>query len=212
MAGAKRTNPKLWETVKAEVTAGNKGGDPGEWSARKAQMAVREYKKRGGGYDDKGPKQADTDLHHWTEEDWGTKSGGKSDKTGERYLPKIVRLLLTEEEYARTTAKKRGGRLQFVDQPEDIRDKAAAIRKDGPTRAMLDARARELEIEGRSTMNDADLLKAIEAATDANGRAKAKGSSLQGRNKSELMALARERGLEGRSRMTKDELALALGG
>ncbi len=212
MAGAKRTDPKLWDTVKAEVTAGNKGGDPGEWSARKAQMAVREYKNRGGGYDDKGPKQADTDLHHWTEEDWGTKSGGESDKTGERYLPKIVRLLLTEEEYARTTAKKRGGRLQFVDQPEDIRDKAAAIRKDGPTRAMLDTRARELAIEGRSTMNDADLLKAIEAATDANGRAKGKGSGLQGRSKGELMALARERGLEGRSRMTKDELALALGG
>jgi hypothetical protein len=40
MAEAKRTDPDLWDKVKAEVTAGDKGGDPGEWSARKAQMAV----------------------------------------------------------------------------------------------------------------------------------------------------------------------------
>ena len=41
MAGtAKKTNPKLWETVKAKVTRDGKGGKPGQWSARKAQMAV----------------------------------------------------------------------------------------------------------------------------------------------------------------------------
>ncbi len=34
MAEAVRTNPTLWEQVKAEITAGDKGGDPGEWSAR----------------------------------------------------------------------------------------------------------------------------------------------------------------------------------
>jgi hypothetical protein len=211
MAGAKRTDPELWEKVKAEVTAGDKGGDPGEWSARKAQMAVREYKKRGGGYDDRGPKQEDTRLHHWTEEDWGTKSGGESEKTGERYLPKLVRLLLTEEEYARTTAKKRGGRMQFVDQPEDVREKASAIRKHGPTREMLEARGRELHIDGMGDLDDKALLKTIEDATDEHGRAKVGASALLGRSKGELLAMARERGLEGRSRMTKEELALALG-
>jgi hypothetical protein len=212
MAEAVRTNPTLWEQVKAEITAGDKGGDPGEWSARKAQMAVREYKKRGGGYDAKGPRQEDTNLHHWTEEEWGTKSGGKSEATGERYLPRLALLLLTEEEYARTTARKRGGRMQFVDQPEDIREKVALIRKHGPTREMLDARARELRIEGAPSMDDRALLKAIEAATDENGRAKGSAPALRGKSKAELLALARERGLEGRSRMTKEELALTLGG
>ncbi|WP_210527240.1 DUF5872 domain-containing protein [Rubellimicrobium arenae] len=212
MAEAQRTDPRLWEKVKAEVTAGAKGGDPGEWSARKAQMAVQEYKRRGGGYDESGPSQDETDLHHWTEEDWGTKSGHESGETGERYLPKLVRMLLTEEEYARTTAKKRGGRLQFVDQPEDIREKAARIRKDGPTKAMLDARARELRIEGRSSMDEKRLLRAIEEATDENGRAQGSPSSLRDRSKADLLTLARERGLEGRSRMTKDELARALAG
>jgi hypothetical protein len=37
---------KLFERIKA----GSKGGDPGEWSARKAQLLAREYKAKGGGY------------------------------------------------------------------------------------------------------------------------------------------------------------------
>ena len=40
---AEKTDPKLWEKVKAEVTKDGKGGKPGQWSARKAQMAVAEY-------------------------------------------------------------------------------------------------------------------------------------------------------------------------
>ena len=33
-----------------KVKAGGKGGKPGQWSARKAQMVAREYKAKGGGY------------------------------------------------------------------------------------------------------------------------------------------------------------------
>ena len=124
---AKRTDPDLWEQVKAEVTEGSKGGEPGQWSARKAQMAVQEYKKRGGGYDESGPAKEDTHLHEWTKEDWGTKSGGESGETGERYLPLQVRMLLTEEEYDRSTTKKRKGAEQFVDQPKDVAEKVATI-------------------------------------------------------------------------------------
>ena len=43
---SKKADPELWEKVKGDVTAGDKGGRPGQWSARKAQMAVQEYKKR----------------------------------------------------------------------------------------------------------------------------------------------------------------------
>ena len=50
MAGvARKSDPALWESVKSEVTAGDKGGQPGQWSARKAQLATAEYKRRGGG-------------------------------------------------------------------------------------------------------------------------------------------------------------------
>ena len=30
--------------------AGSKGGNPGQWSARKAQMLAKQYKAKGGGY------------------------------------------------------------------------------------------------------------------------------------------------------------------
>ena len=40
-------NPlRLFERIKA----GGKGGAPGQWSARKAQMLASAYKKAGGGY------------------------------------------------------------------------------------------------------------------------------------------------------------------
>ena len=46
---AEKSDPKLWEKVKEEVTEGDKGGKPGQWAARKAQLAVGEYKQEGGG-------------------------------------------------------------------------------------------------------------------------------------------------------------------
>jgi hypothetical protein len=33
-----------------KIKAGSKGGNPGQWSARKAQLLAVEYKKKGGGY------------------------------------------------------------------------------------------------------------------------------------------------------------------
>jgi hypothetical protein len=38
------------ETIFKRIKAGSKGGDPGEWSARKAQLMAKEYKAAGGGY------------------------------------------------------------------------------------------------------------------------------------------------------------------
>lgn len=35
---AEETDPRLWEKVEHEVTRGDKGGRPGQWSARKGQM------------------------------------------------------------------------------------------------------------------------------------------------------------------------------
>ena len=210
MTDATRTDPDLWETVKKEITEGDKGGEPGQWSARKAQMAVQEYKRRGGGYDDEGADQDETSLHEWTEEDWGTRSGDESGETGERYLPKKVRMLLTDDEYARSTRKKRDGEEQFVDQPDDVRDKVARLKSDGPTKEMLEARARDLDIEGRSSMTKEELLDAIEDATDENGRGHGSKAALSHRTKADLMEMARDRDIEGRSDMTKDDLVEAL--
>jgi hypothetical protein len=44
------TKPGMRKTLFNKIKAGSKGGDPGEWSARKAQLLASEYKKSGGGY------------------------------------------------------------------------------------------------------------------------------------------------------------------
>lgn len=160
---AEKTDPKLWEQVKEEVTAGGKGGRKGQWSARKAQLAVAEYKKRGGDY--VGERDADNSLHQWTDEDWGTKSGEKSKDSGERYLPKKAREALSKDEYARTTAKKRADTRkgeQFSAQPVDVADKTRAHR-DHRTRAELYDEAKKRDIAGRSRMTKDQLLRALYA-------------------------------------------------
>lgn len=127
---AKRDDPELWERVKAKVTRGTKGGKAGQWSARKAQLAVAEYQRLGGGY--LGPKSPRNALAKWTREKWGTKSGKASLKTGERYLPKAAREALTPQEYAETTRAKRAGLRrgeQFTAQPGRIARKTAKYRK-----------------------------------------------------------------------------------
>jgi stalled ribosome alternative rescue factor ArfA len=44
------TKPALRKRLVAEAKASNKGGRPGQWSARKAQMVAKKYKQLGGGY------------------------------------------------------------------------------------------------------------------------------------------------------------------
>jgi hypothetical protein len=46
------TKPGMRKAKFNKIKAGSKGGDPGEWSARKAQLLAAEYKKAGGGYKD----------------------------------------------------------------------------------------------------------------------------------------------------------------
>jgi|TARA_R100001086_G_scaffold120484_1_gene62014 hypothetical protein len=44
------TKPGLRKRIFNRIKAGGKGGKPGQWSARKAQMMAKAYKKAGGGY------------------------------------------------------------------------------------------------------------------------------------------------------------------
>ena len=44
------TKPEMRKRLFNQIKAGSKGGDPGEWSARKAQLLARRYKAAGGGY------------------------------------------------------------------------------------------------------------------------------------------------------------------
>ncbi len=172
---AEKSDPKLWDEVKGEVVAGDKGGKPGQWSARKAQLATAEYKKEGGDY--VGEKSKDNHLQQWTDEEWGTKSGGKSEETGERYLPKEAREHLSASEYKRTSDKKRADTKkgkQFSAQPADVAGKTKPHRETGKQaksksprakttqpRAELYAKAKAKNVAGRSKMNVEQLARAV---------------------------------------------------
>jgi len=44
------TKPTMRKRIFNRIKAGGKGGAPGQWSARKAQMMAKAYKAAGGGY------------------------------------------------------------------------------------------------------------------------------------------------------------------
>lgn len=44
------TKPTLRKRLFNKIKSGDKGGKPGQWSARKAQMLAKQYKESGGGY------------------------------------------------------------------------------------------------------------------------------------------------------------------
>jgi hypothetical protein len=125
---------------------------------------------RGGGY--VGRKPDDNSLKRWTEEEWGTASGKKSTETGERYLPKRAREGLSDEEYRRTSAKKRADARrgkQFSGQPADVARNTAAARRAGrrdgsgrePSRAELYEQAKRRGVPGRSRMRKGELRRAL---------------------------------------------------
>ena len=80
---SKYTKPTLREKLKRKIMASNKGGRPGQWSARKSQMLAKQYKAAGGGYrKPQGRTASQRSLTRWTKQDW--KPAGK----GGVYLPK----------------------------------------------------------------------------------------------------------------------------
>lgn len=128
-AVAKKNNPRLWDKLKKEVTAGSKGGEPGMWSARKAQLLTALYKKRGGTFS--GKKSPNLSLARWTRQRWRTRSGKPSRDTGERYLPDKAWKALSSSEQATVTRLKRkaGGTGSYSKMPEKIANKVAKFRR-----------------------------------------------------------------------------------
>ena len=49
-AAGNYTMPTKRKEIFNRIKAGGKGGAPGQWSARKAQMVAKAYKAAGGGY------------------------------------------------------------------------------------------------------------------------------------------------------------------
>ncbi|KAK6002646.1 hypothetical protein QM012_001396 [Aureobasidium pullulans] len=130
----KYTDPELRDEVKEEIHNSDKGGAPGQWSARKAQMMASEYKKRGGGYttDKKDQDESQQHLSKWGEEEWQTKDGSANakneDGTQQRYLPKKAWENMSEQEKKETDDKKQAASKEGQQHVENT-DKAKESRK-----------------------------------------------------------------------------------
>jgi hypothetical protein len=103
----KYTDPDLRDEIKQS----DKGGRPGQWSARKSQLLAREYERQGGGYT--GEKdEGQRNLEKWTEEDWQTQEGETRARSGDetaRYLSKEAWEKMSDEEKRETERRKREG-------------------------------------------------------------------------------------------------------
>ena len=104
------TKPELRERIKKKVTAGNKGGNPGQWSARKAQLVAQEYEKEGGSYR-KPRSESQKGLKQWEDEKWTTADGKRARRAGgtTRYLPEKAWDQLSPAQKKATNKKKTEG-------------------------------------------------------------------------------------------------------
>ena len=128
------TKPEVRERIKNRIMAGDKGGKPGQWSARKAQLLALEYRKAGGGYRG-GVRKTQRSLKKWTREKWRTSDGKNAIRKGgtRRYLPSSAWQRLTPAQRTATNRKKTIGSRQgnqFVANTESARSASRSARKD----------------------------------------------------------------------------------
>ncbi|WP_091114323.1 hypothetical protein [Geodermatophilus dictyosporus] len=112
------TDPELRERLKEEIKAGDRGGRPGQWSARKSQLLTHEYEAAGGGYRHEGERtESQQHLQEWGAQDWHTAEGSDRARGADgtkRYLPDAAWQLLSEEEKEATDTRKKGSAQQHV--------------------------------------------------------------------------------------------------
>jgi hypothetical protein len=106
------TDPELRNRLKEQIQAGDRGGRPGQWSARKAQLLASEYRKAGGDYTAGKAEESEGARHldQWTDEQWQTADGStdaRGDDGTDRYLPKKAWEQMSDEEKEETRKRKR---------------------------------------------------------------------------------------------------------
>lgn len=210
----KYTKPNLRRQLKDEIMQSDKGGKPGQWSARKSQLLVQEYEKQGGGYQNNNKDEAAKSLEEWGEQDWQTQDGktARQDGKTKRYLPKEVWQKLSkaekqEAEKIKQEASQKGE--QYVEWTPAIKRAMAEAGytdaddsdKSTVTKQELYEKAQDLDIDGRSTMNKAELKEAVKDNVI---------NDLQAQTRDELYEKAQELDISGRSTMNKEELARAI--
>lgn len=175
----KYTDPDLRREIKEDIKQSDRGGKPGQWSARKSQMLVREYENQGGAYKEDKKDEAAKSLEQWSEQDWQTRAGdekARGDDSTKRYLPKEAWDKLDEaekEEAERTKEKASKEGKQHVEWTPAVKKAMSEVERGAnqthrqeQTKNELYEKARELDVEGRSQMNKPELSQAIEKAEE----------------------------------------------
>jgi hypothetical protein len=93
------TKPTLRNRLKSEILKSSRGGAPGQWSARKAQLLANDYRKAGGGYRTNRPSRKQLALKKWNKKSY-------KKKLGEEIGRKYVRVSKTIKERQKEKAKK----------------------------------------------------------------------------------------------------------
>jgi hypothetical protein len=158
--GAKVRN-RIFKRILANKQGGTKAG---QWSARKAQSLTEDYEKAMKGKNKKPYKsskktKSQKDLKDWGDQKWTTKSGKKSSKTGERYLPEKAIKALSDKEYKETSDKKRKDTKkgkQFSKQPKKVAEKVKKYRAE-----MFEAEGKPTSVEVKRSTNDEKKLMAV---------------------------------------------------
>jgi hypothetical protein len=157
------TDPELRERLKEEIKAGDRGGRPGQWSARKSQLLTHEYEAQGGGYRHEGERtESQRHLQEWTAQDWHTADGddrARGSGGTRRYLPDAAWELLSDEEKEATDARKRQGREQHVANTEAAKEARRAAE-------LLDLTATEARERVGEMHGDSQLDRAAHAERD----------------------------------------------
>jgi hypothetical protein len=141
-ASQEYTKPDLRDKLKKKIVASDKGGRPGQWSARKAQLLAQEYEKAGGGYA-KPRSEAQKSLVKWTKEDWTTSTGEKAVQGAKtkRYLPKEAWKKLSKNEKEATERKKVEGSKRGSQFVANTKAAASARKKASKTAKPVSARS-----------------------------------------------------------------------
>jgi hypothetical protein len=168
------TKPELRRRLKAQIMRSDRGGRPGQWSARKSQLLVKAYERAGGGYVRGKNREEATSLHAWTEQSWQAREGqgAARDRGGmHRYLPAEAWRRLRPEEREEAERSKRHADQQGMERvpwPPAVRRVMRQLEAESSgrqTKTELYLRAKALGIVGRSKMNKQQLQRAIREAT-----------------------------------------------
>ncbi|MGD1855835.1 MAG: Rho termination factor N-terminal domain-containing protein [Leptolyngbyaceae cyanobacterium] len=138
----KYTKPDLRRQLKEEIKQSDRGGDPGQWSARKSQLLVKEYEKQGGGY--KGDNRDEVDYDSENDSENGDNRSNSRTK---------------KELYDKAKELDVDGRSSM--NKSELKQAIAKEKVGDATKQELYDQAKNLEIDGRSSMNKAELKEAI---------------------------------------------------